>query len=198
MLRIHPMPGPYSTDKYEVLTWGWRECVPSVSKVSSDEYPRNSANVDKADKVVDSDGRSLTTLTSLNPADTVDPHELPSPASVGTEPKSKLGRIVRDKVSSSSVERKLQEDSFSLPKRQSIKSPESSSKELVPGIEKFGEEGTKRRRVLVEHVSASSDISTFANDENVSASPCFVTLYPGVRIVSVAAGGRHTLVLSGK
>jgi hypothetical protein len=27
--------------------------------------------------------------------------------------------------------------------------------------------------------------------------PCLVTLNPGVRITSVSAGGRHTLVLSG-
>lgn len=35
-------------------------------------------------------------------------------------------------------------------------------------------------------------------DESLSMPPCLVNLDPGVRITSVAAGGRHTLALSGK
>lgn len=34
-------------------------------------------------------------------------------------------------------------------------------------------------------------------DESLSAPPCIVELDPGVKITSVAAGGRHTLALSG-
>lgn len=36
-----------------------------------------------------------------------------------------------------------------------------------------------------------------SGDDILTALPCLVTLNPGVRITSVAAGGRHTLALSG-
>lgn len=57
-----------------------------------------------------------------------------------------------------------------------------------------GEEGTKRRRTSSAKHSAESSSS---GDETLSALPCLVTLNPGVRIATVAAGGRHTLALSG-
>lgn len=60
---------------------------------------------------------------------------------------------------------------------------------------KGGEETTKRRRISSAKQSAESSSS---GDENLSALPCLVTLNPGVRIIAVAAGGRHTLALSGK
>ncbi|XP_019191893.1 PREDICTED: ultraviolet-B receptor UVR8-like isoform X3 [Ipomoea nil] len=55
------------------------------------------------------------------------------------------------------------------------------------------EDGAKRRRVSSSRQAAESSSS---NDESLSALPCLVTLNPGVRVVSVAAGGRHTLALS--
>jgi hypothetical protein len=57
------------------------------------------------------------------------------------------------------------------------------------------EEGIKRRKVASssKHESESSTSS----DETLSAPPCLVTFNTGVRIVKVAAGGRHTLALSG-
>ncbi|XVE52616.1 hypothetical protein DITRI_Ditri02bG0136000 [Diplodiscus trichospermus] len=56
-----------------------------------------------------------------------------------------------------------------------------------------GEESTKRRRISsAKHAAENSS----SGDETLSAFPCLVTLNPGVRIVTVAAGGRHTLVLS--
>lgn len=58
-----------------------------------------------------------------------------------------------------------------------------------------GEEGSKRRRISSAKQAAESSSS---GDENLSALPCLVTLNPGVRIATVAAGGRHTLALSGK
>ncbi|KAJ8542104.1 hypothetical protein K7X08_016970 [Anisodus acutangulus] len=62
------------------------------------------------------------------------------------------------------------------------------------GIEPRGrEDGAKRRRVSSSKQSAESSSS---GDEGLSALPCLVGLNPGVRIVSVAAGGRHTLALS--
>lgn len=57
-----------------------------------------------------------------------------------------------------------------------------------------GEESTKRRRISSAKQSAESSSS---GDETLSGLPCLVTLNPGVRIVTVAAGGRHTLALSG-
>ncbi|MBA0813824.1 hypothetical protein Gohar_027646 [Gossypium harknessii] len=56
-----------------------------------------------------------------------------------------------------------------------------------------GEEGTKRRRTSSAKHSAESSSS---GDETLSALPCLVTLNPGVRIATVATGGRHTLALS--
>ncbi|KAF7831034.1 ultraviolet-B receptor UVR8 isoform X1 [Senna tora] len=56
-----------------------------------------------------------------------------------------------------------------------------------------GEESTKRRRV--SSAKQTADSST-CGDESLTAFPCLVTLNPGVRITSVAAGGRHTLALS--
>ncbi|KAH9766854.1 Regulator of chromosome condensation (RCC1) family protein [Citrus sinensis] len=56
-----------------------------------------------------------------------------------------------------------------------------------------GEEGSKRRRITLAKQTAESSSS---GDENLSALPCLVTLNPGVRIATVAAGGRHTLALS--
>jgi len=57
-----------------------------------------------------------------------------------------------------------------------------------------GEETTKRRRVSAAKQTAESSSST---DNSLTAFPCLVTLNPGIRIASVAAGGRHTLALSG-
>ncbi|XP_016459869.1 ultraviolet-B receptor UVR8 isoform X2 [Nicotiana tabacum] len=58
-----------------------------------------------------------------------------------------------------------------------------------------GEDSAKRRRVSSAKQQAESSTS---GDEGLSALPCLVALNPGVRIVSVAAGGRHTLALSGQ
>ncbi|PSR93138.1 Ultraviolet-B receptor like [Actinidia chinensis var. chinensis] len=56
-----------------------------------------------------------------------------------------------------------------------------------------GDESTKRRRISSSKQSMESSTS---GDENLSALPCLVALNPGVRIATVAAGGRHTLALS--
>ncbi|GLT89084.1 hypothetical protein SLE2022_070840 [Rubroshorea leprosula] len=65
----------------------------------------------------------------------------------------------------------------------------------LAGLDSKGsvEECKKRRRITSAKQAAESSPS---GDETPSASPCLVTLYPGVRVVSVAAGGRHTLALS--
>ncbi|KAK7372409.1 hypothetical protein VNO80_05787 [Phaseolus coccineus] len=56
-----------------------------------------------------------------------------------------------------------------------------------------GEETTKRRRVSAAKQTAESSSST---NDSLTAVPCLVTLNPGIKIASVAAGGRHTLALS--
>ncbi|XP_061984837.1 ultraviolet-B receptor UVR8-like isoform X1 [Populus nigra] len=55
------------------------------------------------------------------------------------------------------------------------------------------DESTKRRRISSAKQAAESSST---GDETPSAFPCLVTLNPGVRIVTVSAGGRHTLTLS--
>lgn len=57
-----------------------------------------------------------------------------------------------------------------------------------------GEESAKRRKLSSAKQGQESSTS---GDENLSAPPCIVTLNSGVRITAVAAGGRHTLALSG-
>lgn len=57
----------------------------------------------------------------------------------------------------------------------------------------IGDESTKRRRVSSTKQAVESSSS---GDEPLSALPCLVALNPGVRIATVAAGGRHTLALS--
>ncbi|XVF80076.1 hypothetical protein PTKIN_Ptkin15bG0041500 [Pterospermum kingtungense] len=59
---------------------------------------------------------------------------------------------------------------------------------------KAGNELAKRRRISTEKEEHESLPS---GDEFFTLSPCLVTLGPGVRITSVAAGGCHTLALSG-
>ncbi|KAM7270892.1 hypothetical protein ACFE04_030106 [Oxalis oulophora] len=70
-----------------------------------------------------------------------------------------------------------------------------SSSTLPSGDSKAGgEENVKRRRLSSAKQQAAEGSSP---DETLSAFPCLVTLNPGVRISTVAAGGRHTLALSG-
>ncbi|KAJ6357667.1 hypothetical protein OIU78_005502 [Salix suchowensis] len=56
-----------------------------------------------------------------------------------------------------------------------------------------GDESTKRRRISSAKQAAESSSS---GDETLTAFPCLVTLNTGVRVATVAAGGRHTLALS--
>ncbi|XAR71988.1 hypothetical protein NMG60_11018467 [Bertholletia excelsa] len=56
-----------------------------------------------------------------------------------------------------------------------------------------GEESAKRRRISSPKQAVESSLS---DDGTLSALPCLVALNPGVRIATVAAGGRHTLALS--
>ncbi|KAG7560977.1 Regulator of chromosome condensation RCC1 [Arabidopsis thaliana x Arabidopsis arenosa] len=55
-------------------------------------------------------------------------------------------------------------------------------------------EPTKKRRISPSKQAAEN--ASQSDNIDLSALPCLVSLAPGVRIVSVAAGGRHTLALS--
>lgn len=57
-------------------------------------------------------------------------------------------------------------------------------------------EPTKKRRISPSKQAAEN--ASQSDNIDLSALPCLVSLAPGVRIVSVAAGGRHTLALSGE
>lgn len=80
-----------------------------------------------------------------------------------------------------------------------MESPRSHSLKSQPGSvsspnDKIsGDETLKRRKVAPQQDSETS----MPADETLSMPPCLVNLDPGVRITSVAAGGRHTLALSG-
>lgn len=58
-----------------------------------------------------------------------------------------------------------------------------------------GDENTKRRKLSSAKMGPESSSS---GEEALSAPPCLVTLNVGIHITGVAAGGRHTLALSGK
>lgn len=60
---------------------------------------------------------------------------------------------------------------------------------------RHGDETVKRRKINT--VKEDAEISS-PGDELFTALPCLVNFGPGVKISAVAAGGRHTLALSGK
>ncbi|CAE6076356.1 unnamed protein product [Arabidopsis arenosa] len=76
-------------------------------------------------------------------------------------------------------------------------SPSSQGKKSSCGtssqVEARGEP-TKKRRISPSKQAAEN--GSQSDNIDLSALPCLVSLAPGVRIVSVAAGGRHTLALS--
>ncbi|GMN60119.1 hypothetical protein TIFTF001_029206 [Ficus carica] len=79
-------------------------------------------------------------------------------------------------------------------------SPRSQGSSLTGGAvsnidsKRPGEEAVKRRKMASSKHEPESSIS---GDEFFTVSPCLVTFSSGVRITTVAAGGRHTLALSG-
>ncbi|KAL5550292.1 hypothetical protein UlMin_000468, partial [Ulmus minor] len=121
------------TEKGEVYTWGWRECLPS--------------------------GKVICDLGSFQ-----------------TETIGKESSMLTEQVS-----------------------PKSQGSTLTGGIvfqldsQKNGEEVVKRRKT--SHAKQEPD-SPVTSEEFFMVSPCLVNLGSGVRITTVAAGGRHTLALS--
>ncbi|XP_044508522.1 ultraviolet-B receptor UVR8-like isoform X2 [Mangifera indica] len=107
------------------------------------------------------------------------------------------GKVFRDPCAGTSLEKDaFERQSSFLTEQVSPRSQGSiSSGGTLSGIDsrESGEESSKRRKMTSAKNTAESSSS---GDENFSAFPCLVMLNPGVRIVTVAAGGRHTLALS--
>ncbi|KAF4363504.1 hypothetical protein F8388_016456 [Cannabis sativa] len=105
------------------------------------------------------------------------------------------GKIIGDKDSSSEKDTLERQSPFLTDQvsPHSLGERSSGGTGSGNGARGGGEETTKRRRVSAAKQVAESSAS---GDENLSALPCLVTLNPGIRIASVAAGGRHTLALS--
>ncbi|TYH19919.1 hypothetical protein ES288_A05G390300v1 [Gossypium darwinii] len=106
------------------------------------------------------------------------------------------GKVFGDPSTGTSLEKDVFERQNSLTEQVSphSQSSRSSGKTFsATNTKGVGEESTKRRRISSTKQSAESSSS---GDGTVSALPCLVALNPGVRIVTVAAGGRHTLALS--
>ncbi|KAL0426303.1 UNVERIFIED_CONTAM: Ultraviolet-B receptor UVR8, partial [Sesamum latifolium] len=124
------------TDKGELYTWGWKECVPSG------KVPRCWTSI-----------KTREDETNIKQSSTI------------TEPGS--------------------------PQSHSTKS--TSGSVSCQNDKSSGDETMKRRKVVTQPEYEAS----IPADETLSLPPCLVNLDPGVKITSVAAGGRHTLALSG-
>ncbi|XP_022744996.1 ultraviolet-B receptor UVR8-like isoform X3 [Durio zibethinus] len=107
------------------------------------------------------------------------------------------GKVTRDLITGGSFQKDVVGKQSTFQPEQV--SPKSRGASVSSGTasqtenRKAGEEIAKRRRISAvkeEHESLAS------GDEFFTLSPCLVTLGSGVRITSVAAGGRHTLALS--
>lgn len=77
-------------------------------------------------------------------------------------------------------------------------SRQSNRNLICKTTENKGVEENQKKRKVVSFEDRESPESPPEAEENVFAPPCLVNLDPGIRIRSVAAGGRHTLALSGE
>ncbi|XP_073282190.1 ultraviolet-B receptor UVR8-like isoform X5 [Primulina huaijiensis] len=106
------------------------------------------------------------------------------------------GKVFGDPATGLSTEKEVFEKHSSLLADQESPRSQGSKSRCGTGSggdTKGGDETTKRRRISPAKQVAESSTSC---DETLSAFPCLVTLNQGVRIATVAAGGRHTLALS--
>ncbi|XP_077217335.1 PH, RCC1 and FYVE domains-containing protein 1-like isoform X2 [Tasmannia lanceolata] len=105
------------------------------------------------------------------------------------------GKVIGDQSTGGNLEKDiLERQSGLLSEQVSPRSQVSRTTGVVSTYEnRSGEESTKRRRLSSAKQAPESSTS---GDETLSALPCLVALNPGVRIATVAAGGRHTLALS--
>lgn len=107
------------------------------------------------------------------------------------------GKVTRDLGGAGSFEKDIFGKQNTLQAEQV--SPRSRGSNMSGGVasqadnRKGGDEVSKRRRIAAAKEESEGLTS---GDEYFTASPCLVTPGVGVRIINVAAGGRHTLALS--
>ncbi|URD78483.1 E3 ubiquitin-protein ligase [Musa troglodytarum] len=107
-----------------------------------------------------------------------------------------FGRNVRDQSSSGGASEKEERHSGFMSDQVMPKSQGSRTTGTMSGFDsRGGDENTKRRRLSSAKLGPESSSS---GEEALSAPPCLVNLNVGVHITCVAAGGRHTLALSGQ
>ncbi|XP_062225946.1 ultraviolet-B receptor UVR8-like isoform X2 [Phragmites australis] len=105
------------------------------------------------------------------------------------------GRVIADQSSVGTLEKDERQSAIAAdqvsPRSQASRT--NSGAASGPSESKGIEDSTKRRRLSSAKQGPESSTSS---DESLSAPPCVVTFNTGVKIVAVAAGGRHTLALS--
>ncbi|KAL5125389.1 Ultraviolet-B receptor UVR8 [Glycine soja] len=168
------------TEHGEVYTWGWKECIPS-GKVFGESSTGVSLEKDVPGRhtplFTEQGMFDLFTMTAYVQL-VVPPKEWSKQAKVHQK---RSGGYMIESLESEKKEEKM---FYGLP---------LYDEPSFPTWINSGEESTKRRRVSSAKQTAESSSSS---DDSLTAFPCLVTLNPGIRIASVAAGGRHTLALS--
>ena len=155
----------------EVYTWGWSECVPSIKPTVEDG--EQVKGPEHTTSIIPTSSQNLSplkdALLTATAASPIASHLVPRPG--GSSKPSTLGRPP------------------------STRSPFCMTSECSRGG--GSEENVKKRKVVSFEDKQSPDSPSNEAEENVFAPPCLVNLNPGIKIKTVAAGGRHTLALSG-
>ncbi|KAL5126798.1 Ultraviolet-B receptor UVR8 [Glycine soja] len=171
------------TEHGAVYTWGWKECIPS-GRVFGE--PSTGVSLEK-----DVPGRHSQVSTEQGMFDlfmmTVYVQLAVPPKERSKHAKVHQKRSGGYMIESLESEKKEEKRFYVSPRSQGSRSTGGTASS------NSGEESTKRRRVSSAKQTAESSSSS---DDSLTAFPCLVTLNPGIRIASVAAGGRHTLALS--
>ncbi|KAG5022568.1 hypothetical protein JHK85_018910 [Glycine max] len=105
------------------------------------------------------------------------------------------GKVITDFITVGSFQKDVAgKQSSSIPEQGSPQSSNTSSgSDSHHDNKKVGDEVLKRRKITFSRQDSDSQAS---GDEFFTVSPSLVTLASGVKITSVAVGGRHTLALS--
>ncbi|CAM6070378.1 unnamed protein product [Sphagnum tenellum] len=159
------------TGKGEVYTWGWSECVPNGKS--------------SVDSGINASGRN-TEVVVEDTSDSIQSASLLVPPWNSSD----VG-FVKASPSASPL------NASGVPLVTSRHAMRPGHRNTAGGkvCEKVADEVPKKRRLANTEEAGPSENASAA-DENVFAPPCLVGFEPGVRIISVAAGGRHTLALS--
>ncbi|KAH8975214.1 hypothetical protein BDL97_01G143600 [Sphagnum fallax] len=157
--------------KGEVYTWGWSECVPNGKS--------------SVDSGINASGRN-TEVVVEDTSDSIQSASLLVPPWNSSD----VG-FVKASPSASPL------NASGVPLVTSRHAMRPGHRNTAGGkvCEKVADEVPKKRRLANTEEAGPSENASAA-DENVFAPPCLVGFEPGVRIITVAAGGRHTLALS--